>query len=172
VTLPVIYGIFSVNFMPAVTKSNVGKEPLRWNLDAMSREFNFSIPHLRGVLAKHNAVAGEDGCFSTQQIVDALYGALHLEKIRTQRAMTERITLENQITRAEVLNRADLAQGLAGIADAMCSIISTSGLSRQEQDNLRRELASIPIILVDVAKQQSRLRRAKNGAKEAQDEDS
>jgi hypothetical protein len=91
--------------MPRATKSNIGTEPLRWNFDAMSREFNFSIPTLRAALAKSSAVPGEDGCFSTTQICDALYGALHLEKIRTQRATTERIVLENQITRAEVLDR-------------------------------------------------------------------
>jgi hypothetical protein len=132
---------------------------LRWNFEAMAREFNFSIPTLRAALAKSSAVPGEDGCYSTQQICDALYGALHLEKIRTQRATTERITLENQITRAEVLNRSALMAGFAQVADAMTSIISTSGLTRQEKENLQRELAGIPIIVDGVAKRQSKLRR-------------
>jgi hypothetical protein len=156
--------------MPRQTKSNIGTEPLRWNLDAMSREFNFSIPMLRGALAKNNAVAGEDGCFSTQQICDSLYGALHLEKLRTQRATTERIELENRITKGQVLDKVELMKGFAGIADAMVSIISTSGLSREAQEDLQRELASIPLTINDVARKQTRLRRAKNGAEEEQGE--
>jgi len=139
---------------------------LRWSLDAMSREFNFSIPMLRASLAKNNAVPGEDGCFSTTQICDALYGALHLEKIRTQCAMTERITLENQITRAEVLNRADLAAGFAGLADAMVSRIMTSKLDRMEKEDLLKDLAGIPVILADTARRQTRLPRSKNGQAE------
>jgi hypothetical protein len=132
----------------------------------MSREFNFSIPTLRAALAKNSAVPGEDGCFSTQQIVDSLFGALHLEKIRTQRATTERITLENQITRAEVLNRSALEQAFSGVADAMVSIISRSGLSKDERGDLQRELASIPLTVAGIAKRQTKLHHAKNGEDE------
>jgi hypothetical protein len=149
--------------MPRQTRSNVGTEPLRWNFDAMSREFNFSIPTLRAALAKNSAVAGEDGCFGTQQIVDSLFGALHLEKIRTQRAMTERITLENQITRAEVLNRSELLRAFAQVADAMVSRIMVSELSREAKEDLLTELSSIPIAVDNVARRQSKLRRSKNG---------
>jgi hypothetical protein len=156
--------------MPRATKSNIGTEPLRWNFDAMAREFNFSIPTLRAALAKNSAGPGEDGCFSTQQICDALYGALHLEKIRTQRATTERITLENQITRAEVLNRAELMKGFSAVADAMVSIITRSALSREEKEDLQRELAGIPIVVEGVAKRQSKLARNGNGQKPEKDE--
>jgi hypothetical protein len=143
--------------VPRVTQSNI-PEVLRWNLTAASREFNFSIPTLRAALNKNSAVPGEDGCFSTQQIVDSLFGALQLEKIRTQRATTERITLENQITRAEVLDRKELMKGLSAVADAMVHIITTSALDRQSQADLQRELAGVPIIFENVAKRQSRLR--------------
>jgi hypothetical protein len=51
-------------------------------------------------------------------------------KLATQRQITERITLENQITRAEVLNRAEAMKGLAAIADAMTSRIMTAGVPR------------------------------------------
>src|SRR6516164_4487711 len=156
--------------MPRQTRSHVGTEPLRWNFDAMAREFNFSIPTLRAALAKNSAGPGEDGCFSTQQICDSLYGALHLEKLRTQRATTERIELENRITKGQVLDKVELMKGFAGIADAMVSIISTSGLSREAQEDLQRELASIPLTINDVARKQTRLRRAKNGAEEEQGE--
>src|SRR6516165_11726968 len=152
--------------MPSQTRSNVGTEPLRWNFDAMSREFNFSIPTLRAALAKNSAGPGEDGCFSTQQICDALYGALHLEKIRTQRATTERITLENQITRTEVLNRAELMKVFSAVADEMVYRIQASGLSPEEKSDLQRSLASVPVGIDGVAKRQSRFRGAKNGQAE------
>jgi hypothetical protein len=74
--------------------------------------------------------ADSDGLYSTQQICEALFGAMHQKRLRTQRQITERITLENQITRREVLNRSELMKVLAQIADAMVSRIMVSELSR------------------------------------------
>jgi hypothetical protein len=40
--------------------------------------------------------------FSTAQIVAALFGGLHFEKIRTQRARAQQLELQNAITKGEV----------------------------------------------------------------------
>jgi len=157
-------------YMPRVIKSNIPTELLRWSLTRASEEFGQAIGTIRAGLAKNAAVAGQDGCYSTQQICDALYGALHLEKIRTQRATTERITLENQITRTEVLNRAELMKVFSAVADEMVYRIQASGLSPEEKSDLQRSLASVPVGIDGVAKRQSRFRGAKNG--QAEDDES
>jgi hypothetical protein len=117
---------------------------------------------LRKALAKTSATPDSDGLYTTQQIVAALYGALHQEKVRTQKELADRYMLENQITRAEVLNRAELSKAFAAIADAFVSrVMSVQGLSRQEKEDLLKDLATWPLALEDVAQRQSRLRRGK-----------
>jgi hypothetical protein len=85
--------------------------------------------------------------------------------------LTRSYELDNQITESRVLDKAALMAGLSQISDAMVSIISTSGLSREAKEDLQRELAGIPIVLDDVATRQSKLPRNQNGQKDTGDED-
>jgi hypothetical protein len=135
---------------------------LRWSVERAGIEFGLSSATLRKALNKDSAAPDNDGLYSTQQIAAAIYGALHIEKIKTQRQITERITLENQITRAEVLNRAELMKVMAAIADAFVSrVMSVQGLSRQEKEDLLKDLASWLLALEEVAHRQTRLPRGK-----------
>jgi hypothetical protein len=85
--------------MGRVTKSNLPQNvPLKWNVEKAAAEFGLTIMTLRKALSKDSTRPGEDGCYSTKQICEALFGDMHKEKIATQRQITERITLENQIT--------------------------------------------------------------------------
>jgi hypothetical protein len=102
-----------------ISRSNVSEEPLRWSVERAAREFGLSVGTLRKALNKNSARPGEDGCYSTQEITAALFGELHLEKIRTQRALARKLELENAITTASVLNRAELEKGFAQLADAL-----------------------------------------------------
>jgi hypothetical protein len=54
-------------------------------------------------------------------------------------------------------------RGFAALADAVCSRIVASELSRDAKEDLLRELATIPIVVDNVAQRQSKLRRSKNG---------
>jgi hypothetical protein len=156
--------------MPPRSKSNVPQSVvLRWNITKAATEFGVSKDTLKKSLNQISAPADSDGLYSTQQICEALFGAMHQEKLRTQRQITERITLENQITHAQVLNRAELAKGFAQVADAMASRIMVSELSRSAKEDLLKDLSSIPLMLKEVAHAQSRLpRRNGNGTHAAE----
>jgi hypothetical protein len=94
--------------MPGSSKTNVPKEPLRWSLARASGEFALSVPTLRAGLAKNSSAPGEDGCYSTQQIVESIYGALNLEKIWTQRELTKKLQVENSIYHGRCLGQAGI----------------------------------------------------------------
>ena len=145
--------------MSVHTKSNVPQtEPLRWNLRKAAIEFSTTSDTLRKSLNQISASPDSDGLFSTPQLVQALYGQLHVAKVRTQRALARKLELENAITTASVLNRAELVKAMAAIADAFVSrVMAVQGLSRQEKEDLLKELSSWPIVLEDVAHRQSRL---------------
>jgi len=86
---------------------------------------------------------------------------MDVEKLATHKELRRKLELENAITTGSVLNRAELAKGLAAIADAMVSRIMASELSRSAKQDLLTELSSIPITL---AHSQSRLPQAMKSA--------
>jgi hypothetical protein len=71
--------------------------------------------------------------------------------------------LENEITEATVVNRAELMKGLAAVADAMTSRIMSANVDRSVKEDLLNDLAGVSLTLKEVADKQTRLRRSGNG---------
>jgi hypothetical protein len=138
------------------------KKPIKWTIQQASIEFGTSPPTLGKALAQASIAPAADGTYSTQEICQALFGLMHQEKLATQKEIREKLQLENQITRGQMLSRSELAKALALIADAMTSRIAASELSRSAKEDLLKDLSSIPLMLRDVAHAQSRLPR-RNG---------
>ena len=151
-------------------RSNLPPQNLKWSLGCASAEFKLAPNSLRKYLHQIDAEPDADGCYSTAQICDAIFGDLRAERLRKERQLTKKYELENAITEASVLNRSELMKGLAGIADAMVSRIMSSALSREAKEDLLRDLAGIPIVIDNVAARQTRLRRSKNGQAVEDDE--
>lgn len=85
---------------------------------------------------------------------------MDVEKLATQKEVRRKLELENAITTGSVLNRAELEKVMAAIADAFVSRVrSVQGLSRQEEEDLLKELSSWPLALEDIAARQTRLPR-------------
>jgi hypothetical protein len=154
---------------PGPIKTNVPLKPLRWSVKRAAVEFSTSIMTLRKMLVKVGVAPGSDGCFSTAEICKAVFGGLAEEKLLTQRQLTRKYELENLITEGRVLDKDALMAGLSQVADAIVSRILASELSREAKEDVLRDLASVPVVLEDVASKQSRLPR-RNGQKAA-DED-
>jgi hypothetical protein len=153
------------NAVQVRSRSNLPQnEPLRWNVEVASREFRLAVNTLRKSLGQSGAEPDAGGCFTTGQIVAALFDDLRAEKLATQRQLTRRYELDNLITEGRVLDKAPLMAALSAIADAMVSRIMASGLSRNEKEDVLKELSSVPIALEEVTARQSRLPR-RNGQK-------
>jgi hypothetical protein len=89
------------------------------------------------------------------------------QRTATQAALCQKYELENQITLGQVLNRAQLAQALSLIAEAISSrVMSCTELPLAAREDILKDLASWPLVLEEVARGQSRLRRG-NGQPEA-----
>ena len=150
-------------------RGNVPMRPLKWTIEAVGREFKLAQNTVRKILHQGGAEPDQGGCYSTEQVVSCLFGDLRAERLRKERELVRKYSNENRIVEANYLDRAELMKGFAQVADAMVSIISTSALSREEKENLQRELAGIPIICENVAHAQTRLPRKGNGQKPAED---
>jgi hypothetical protein len=154
--------------MSVTTKSNLPQhEPLKWNLRKAAVEFGTTVDTLKKSLNQISAEPDENGLYTTGQLIRARFGELYQEKLRVQRETADRIALENEITRGETLNRAELMKGFAAVADAIQSrIMSCNELPLTARQDILRDLASIPVIVADTARKQSRFRGAKNGRAE------
>jgi len=72
--------------MPVSTKSNVPQhEALKWNIAKAATEFGVSRDTLKKALNERSVAADSDGLYSTSQIVEGLYGSMHIERLKTQR---------------------------------------------------------------------------------------
>src|SRR5262245_37565021 len=121
------------------------KKPIRWSIQQASIEFGTSPPTLGRALAQAGIQPAADGTYSTKEICQGLFGSMHLEKIRTQRALAEKLEMENAIARASVLNRAALETSFAQLADGIQQVVKNSNLDRRSQEDFLRNLSSWPL---------------------------
>jgi hypothetical protein len=161
-------GSVTPNLMSVQTKSNLPQqEPLKWNLRKAAVEFGTTVDTLKKSLNQISAEPDMNGLYTTGQLIQARFGELYQEKIRTQRALAQKLELENAVTTGAVLDRRELMRGLTQIADAMSMrIMSCSELPRTAREDLLRELSSVPIVLQETADRQTRLPRGSRPAVE------
>ena len=76
-------------------RGNVPLMPLKWTIESGSREFRLSPVTLRKMLRQSDIQPTADGTFSTANIVAALFGDLKAERLKKERALTEKYSLEN-----------------------------------------------------------------------------
>src|SRR5215472_11958722 len=139
--------------MPASTKSNVPQDvPLKWNLRKAAVEFRSTPDTLKKSLNQTSATPDADGLYTTAQLVEALFGQLHVEKVRYQRALAEKVELENAVTTGSVLNKAALQSSFAELADALQQSVLNSNLPRGAKENFLHNLATWPLRLQTVAR--------------------
>jgi hypothetical protein len=146
-----------------LTKSNVPAAALRWSIERAGIEFGLTSQTLRKSLAKTSATPGADGLFTTKQIIAAIYGAFDQEKLATQKQLTRKYEIANAVAEGSFLDRAEIAKGLAAVADGTTSRILASELSRLANEDLLQQLSSVPLVLKETADKQTRFRRGGDG---------
>jgi hypothetical protein len=152
-------------------RSNVPPQSLKWSLDRASREFRLVTNTLRKYLHQGGVEPDEDGCYSTMQICECVYGDLRAERLRKERELTKRYALQNQITEGSVLDRAELMRTFSVIADAMVTRInSATEVPRNVREDLLRDLATWPEAIKETVSRQTRLPRRDNGQEDDQDD--
>lgn len=154
-------------------RGNLPKEPLKWTIERASNEFKLASGTLRKNLHQISAEPDSGGCYSTEQLCQAIFDDMHSERLRTQRQLTRKYELENQITEASVLSKSELAKVFGQLADAISThIMSATELPREVRDDVLRELASWPLSLEEVSSRATKFPRGKGQvAEEDENED-
>jgi hypothetical protein len=152
--------------------SNIPLTSLRWSVATAAREFELSTETIRRRLTTEEE-AGADGCYSTAQVVRALHGGLHAERLREVRGRADLLELKAAALRAEILDRNLLEIALSGIFKAAVAIINSAPIPRVTKDDLLSSLSSIPLVIKGVAEKQTKqLRVAPANGDETGDGDS
>ena len=114
---------------------------LRWTLETASREFGPDHKTLRRRLIAADELPGEDGKYSTAQIVGVIFGGLHRQKLRLVREQADKLADENQARRDD-LYEADviLHQAFPALFSAIRNVIKASKLAENEKTDILRDL--------------------------------
>ena len=140
-----------------VEQSNVPASGLRWSLSAASREFPHSDMTIASRLRDIGELPDSGGLWTTKQIFAALTGGdLPSERRKQIRAATAKTEVETSILKGDYVSRIELENVLGQVADGILQIVKASKLSLEEQNDLRRQLAGIPVLIRNVARRQTR----------------
>jgi hypothetical protein len=119
--------------------------------------FFVTAPTLATRLRDSGEHPDEGDCWSTAQVCAAAYGGdLHSQRVREVAERADAWALKNQILRGEYVNRLELEQLRAAIAGHTKSVVRSSGLTREEQDEILKSMASIKLRVRSIAAAQRR----------------
>ena len=80
------------------------------------------------------------------------------ERLRRVTGEADKVAIANQVARGELLEPRELSRVFAEVAEAMVGIIENSGLSREDQVQIRKNLSSSPVIIQSQARSQDKRR--------------
>jgi hypothetical protein len=128
--------------------------PLLWSQVDILREFYHEVrtdDTLRKKLKACEETPDENGLYTTQQVVGALYGDSSRERIRETKERADNWRLKNDILRGELLPKSLLVPALENIFIIIVQLIQASSLSALEKKDLLANIASWPVVVQNVA---------------------
>lgn len=122
---------------------------LRWNQHMVALEFDVDDHTVGKKLRAINAIPAEDGCFSTKQIIEALFGDQDVELVRARIKDTNASAFMKEMKTDNLLrNNIPAAMVEKVWADYIRDLkekIQQSSLSLGERNELLKDLGSIPV---------------------------
>ena len=143
-------------------------KPLRWTMELAAVEFGKDHRALSRRIRAANIQPAADGCFSTADITRIIFGDKHSEDLRKVREEADKLELQNKKARGELISADAVYRHFEAYFILIRKRILDSKLSRDEQDDLLRELQSINYDEVKAA----RIGAAEGADEVAEDSDS
>jgi len=116
---------------------------IRWTVSLASKEFAIDHHTLDKALRRSGQEVGADAKYSTKQICAAAFGDHDAEKLRETRERADKLWLENQRTKGEVIERDQVHKFLMQAFAAMKQRILSSSMERDEQDKVLLDLRGL-----------------------------
>lgn len=116
---------------------------VRWSLRKAAPEFGINIATLGGRVRERGIIPGDDGLFSTQQILAAIFGSKEEEQIRNIQLDNEQRAVDLAKSKRELIPIQDAVRVWSSRVVAMKQAIVGSKLSDAEKRELLNHLAEI-----------------------------
>ena len=117
--------------------------PFRWTLGLAATEFGADRRTLSTRAKTSGQVPGEDGKFSTRQIVTILHGDLAGEKLRKLRADADLAELERDALTKESIPIALIDRLVVGMIKGIVATIGRSHLAQADQTEIIEEMRTL-----------------------------
>ena len=118
-------------------------ELIRWTQERAAQEFDINSRTLSGRIKQRNILPGDDHCFSTLQICEAVFGLYERERIRLVSAEADNEEIEVKEKLQQLVDVDDFTNSVAPAIVEMKRVIRSSRLSDGEQDALLSELSKL-----------------------------
>jgi hypothetical protein len=119
--------------------------PLRWTIMKAAVEFDRDRKTISDRLKRQNVIPGDDGMFSTMQILHGVFGSVELEKFGKLQTEHELLKEELAAVRKTVLPTDDVIRVWADIAIAIRQIVKGSNLSDAEKNECLRQIRELKV---------------------------
>ena len=118
-------------------------QQLRWSLAMMSREFGPDHKTLSKNLAASGITAGKDGLFSSRDALRLVFGDLEAERLRKTREEADKLELENEQTRGNLLETEAVYRHFERVFVAFRQKVLASSLTEEEKYDLLNDLCRL-----------------------------
>jgi hypothetical protein len=126
-------------------RGNVANAPLRWDIKAAMAEFKLGRRELERRLAAVGELPGEDGCFSTVQLTNAIAG--EAESVQTAKLLLEKelLDVKNLTLTGALVERSEVCRALEDIFTAVVATIENGGLPKDQSNALCDQITAAVI---------------------------
>jgi hypothetical protein len=120
-------------------------ERIRWSVEQAAAEFGRDYKAVKKNLIALDIHPGDDGKFSTPDIARAVFGDIDAERLRKTKEEADRIALENEKLRGELVEVAMVKQLGETIFVGLRQKILASSMTDQEKDELLTDMSSLKV---------------------------
>ena len=126
-------------------KKVLGKifQPLRWTLELAGREYDIDSRTLAQRIAAAGVIPGNDGRFSTKQVVSVIFGDISGQKLRNLTALADLNELKVAVEKCDLVKVNHVEKLWSDCVLAMRQVILGSKLSEEEREELFLQLRDI-----------------------------
>ena len=130
-------------------------ESFRWSVNRAAGETGFARQTIANYLAASQAKPGEDGCYSTQEIMSAIYGDMDGEKLRKIRAEADLAEMERDERNRSLIPAPIVEAVWLDVMTNLRGVVLAFEMSKEQRHQLIKLLRAIPISEYTEAKLQS-----------------
>ncbi len=116
--------------------TNIPTEPCRWSILSACREFEVHRTTLQRRLIELGIIVGDDGLYSTHDILSAIMGDIRAERLRKTREEADHVAIKNAEARKELIPASEVFR----VLESTFTVIKQEILGSQLPEDTRRSI--------------------------------